>query len=282
MSGTVAELLERRRVLPGEWLDTYHAPAIASASRPGRYVHLRTPARWTVPLLRPFPVSGYDRAHGQLTLHVRRPVPGSDWLERLRPGDRMELIGPLGRGFEVDDRSRHLLLVADGSGMPSVRALADEAIETGRQVVVLLGAPSAASVYPSSLIPEEAEYLVATEDGSLGQHGPVTDLVTEYEAWADQCFASGPVDMLRRLAVQARGRDARLGVARLGRRRRGRGRAVVPSRRQAWLQVLVEQEIGCALGTCLGCVVHGAGGPVRVCREGPAFAIHELGWGEPA
>jgi dihydroorotate dehydrogenase electron transfer subunit len=269
-------------VLPGEWLDTYLAPAVASAARPGRYVHVRTPARGTVPLRRPFPVSAYDPARGRLTLHVRSSSAGADWLERLHPGDRAELSGPLGRGFEVDERSRHLLLVAAGDGMPAVRALADDALASGRRVVVLLGATSAASVYPSSLIPDEAEYVVATDDGSLGHHGSVTELVDGYEAWADQCFAAGPLPMLQALALRARGRDGRLGVARLGPRRRPRSAPPTLARRRAWLQVHIEHDVGCALGTCLGCVVEGADGPVRVCREGPAFAAHELDWGEPA
>jgi len=57
---------------------------------------------------------------------------------------------------------------------------------------VLFGAQSASHVYPSSLLPDEVEYVVATDDGSLGHHGFVTELVTEYEAWADQAFACGP------------------------------------------------------------------------------------------
>ena len=51
------------------------------------------------------------------------------------------------------------------------------------------------------------------------------------------------------------------------------------ARRKAFLQVVLGQDVGCAAGTCLGCVVEGAGGPVRVCREGPVFAAAELDWG---
>ena len=147
---------------------------------------------------------------------------GTDWFTRLRPGDAIDLLGPLGRPFEVDPRSRHLLLVAGGLGMAGVRMLADEAIRDGRQVTLLFGAASAREVYPSSLLPDEVEYVVATDDGSLGHHGFVTELVPDYEAWADQAFACGPAPMLAALARLAAGRRDRLGVAKLGRKRGGR------------------------------------------------------------
>jgi hypothetical protein len=105
----------------------------------------------------------------------------------------------------------------------------------------------------------------------------VTELLLRYEAWADQCFAAGAWSLLERLAALARGRDARLGVARLGRRPGRRGSAVV-TRRTSWLQVALPHEVGCALGVCLGCVVDGADGPLRVCREGPAFSADDLAW----
>ena len=135
---------------------------------------------------------------------------------------RVDMLGPLGRPFEVDPRSRHLLLIAGGLGIAGVRMLADEAIRDGRQVTLLFGGASAREVYPSSLLPDEVEYIVATDDGSLGHAGFVTELVPTYEAWADQAFACGPAGMLRALSALAVGRRERLGVAKLGRKRGAR------------------------------------------------------------
>jgi len=166
--------------------------------------------------------------------------------------------------------------------MAGVRMLADEAIRDGRQVTLLFGAASAREVYPSSLLPDEVEYVVATDDGSLGHHGFVTELVPEYEAWADQAFACGPAPMLAALARLAETRRGRMGVATLG-RKRGGGKSDPPgstaARRKAFLQVSMEQNMGCAVGACLGCVVMSVTGtPQRVCREGPVFASDELRW----
>lgn len=275
-----AELVESREILSGQYLQSYLAPDLALSSRAGQFVHVRTPDYSGLVLRRPFSVNTVNRAEGLITIHFRITGKGSEWIARSRPGEHLEMLGPLGRPFEVDPKSRYLLLVAGGLGIAGVRLLADEGIEEGRRVVLLFGAARAAEVYPSALLPAEVEYVVATDDGSLGHRGFVTELVPEYEAWADQAFACGPFPMLRAMARLAAGRDQRLGVARLGGKRRGRPPTGGTSlaRRRSFLQVSMEQHMGCAVGACLGCVVWGTSGPVRVCREGPVFAAGEIAW----
>ncbi len=277
-----AELVDSREILPRQWLQAYHAPSLATGSRAGQFVHVRPGDDSGLILRRPFSFNTVDPATGIVTIHFRTIGKGTDWFTRLRPGDTVDMLGPLGRPFEVNPRSHHLLLIAGGLGIAGVRMLADEAIRAGRQVVLLFGAATAADVYPSNLLPDEVEYLVATEDGSLGHRGRVTELMPAYEAWADQAFACGPAPMLAALAKLAAGRRERLGVAVLG-RKRGAGRQDPPgtpgARRKAFLQVSMEQRMGCAVGACLGCVVMGVTGqPQRVCREGPVFAAEELDW----
>jgi dihydroorotate dehydrogenase electron transfer subunit len=276
------ELVDSREILPGQWLQSYHAPELAVGSRAGQFVHVRTGDRSGLVLRRPFSINTADALSGVITIHFRTIGRGTEWFTRLRPGDGVDMLGPLGRPFEVDPRSRHLLLIAGGLGMAGVRSLADEALRDGRQVTLLFGAASARDVYPSSLLPDEVEYVIATDDGSVGHRGFVTELVPEYEAWADQAFACGPAPMLAALARLAEGRRQRLGVARLG-RKRGAGKIDPPgstaARRKAFLQVSMEQNMGCAVGACLGCVVMGTNGqPQRVCREGPVFASDEVAW----
>jgi len=243
----------------------------------GQFAHVLAP-RTTGLLLPAVPVAGFDRTAGTIRFLLGRDGPAAA-LAGLQPDGEAELDGPLGLGFAIDSRSRYLLVVADVDGFGRARSVVDEAVASGRQVTVLLGAPTVANVLPSSLLPDEVEYVVATSDGSLGHRGAVAELVPEYEAWADQCFAAGAPQLLTRMAALARGRDARMGVARLGRRR---GRRPDPggtdARRKSWLQVALPHEAGCVLGVCAGCVAEGSGGPVRVCREGPVFATAELRW----
>jgi dihydroorotate dehydrogenase electron transfer subunit len=255
---------------------------LATGSRAGQFIHVRPGDLSGMVLRRPFSFNTTDATTGIVTIHFRVIGKGTDYFTRLRPGDSIDMLGPLGRPFEVDPRSQNLLLIAGGLGIAGVRMLADEAIRDGRRVVLLFGAASVRDVYPSSLLPDEVEYIVATDDGSLGHHGYVTDLIPEYETWADQAFACGPAGMLRVLAGLAAGRQGRLGVAKLG-RKRGGAKADPPgspgARRKAFLQVSMEQNMGCAVGACLGCVVKATNGPpLRVCREGPVFASDELDW----
>jgi dihydroorotate dehydrogenase electron transfer subunit len=276
------ELVDSREILPGQWLQSFLAPELAVGSRAGQFVHVRTGDLSGLVLRRPFSINTADPVSGVITIHFRTIGRGTEWFTRLRPGDPVDMLGPLGRPFEVDPRSSHLLLIAGGLGMAGVRSLADEALRDGRQVTLLFGAASARDVYPSSLLPDEVEYVIATDDGSVGHHGFVTELVPDYEAWADQAFACGPAPMLAALAKLAEGRRGRLGVATLG-RKRGGGKVDPPgstaARRKAFLQVSMEQNMGCAVGACLGCVILGTNGaPQRVCREGPVFAADEVAW----
>ncbi|MEO5940720.1 MAG: dihydroorotate dehydrogenase electron transfer subunit [Candidatus Limnocylindrales bacterium] len=276
------ELLDSREILPGQWLQSFLAPELAIGARAGQFVHARTGDLSGLVLRRPFSINTADPATGVITIHFRTIGRGTEWFTHLRPGDAVDMLGPLGRPFEVDPRSRHLLLIAGGLGMAGIRSLADEALRDGRQVTVLFGAASARDVYPSSLLPDEVEYVIATDDGSVGYRGFVTELVPAYEAWADQAFACGPAPMLAALARLAAGRRERLGVAKLG-RKRGAGKpdpvGSPAARRKAFLQVSMEQNMGCAVGACLGCVIMGTNGqPQRVCREGPVFAAEEVAW----
>ena len=267
-----AELIESREILPGQWLQTYRAPWIAAAARSGQYVHLQLPV-YPPPVMRqPHAINTYDRVHGTVSIHFLEMNDATSTLAQLRPGQLLDMTGPLGRPFEVDQRTRHVLLIASETSIAGIRALADEGIAANRQVTLAYGARTPATVYPSSLLPDEVEYVVATADGSFGQRGAVTDLLPQLEAWADQAFASGPYETITALAQLASGRRTRLGVAALGSRRSRQ------ARRRAWLQVALEQNIGCAVGTCLGCVIMGVAGPKRVCREGPVFASDEIAW----
>jgi dihydroorotate dehydrogenase electron transfer subunit len=284
-AGLPAELLDTTEILPGRFLQRFGTADIVGTARAGQYVHLLEAPPFGLPRRRPLPLAAVDRAAGSISLPVPSGPPGA-WQARLRPGDQVLLDGPLGRPFEVDPRARHVLLVGEGDHVAPLLALAVECLAAGRRVALLIGAERAAGVFPSRLLPDEVEYAVATLDGSLGQAGDVLGLVPAYEAWADQAFAAGSWRVLRRLVALARGRDGRLGVARLGRKAGRSGPPAGPrpgsvaARRKSWLQIALPPAMGCALGTCLGCVVPGSAGPTRPCREGPCFAVDEIDWGE--
>ena len=136
-----SELVESREILPGQWLQSFHAPELATGSRAGQFVHVRTGDYSGLVLRRPFSINTADvgdRASSRSTSGRSGAAPNGS--PGSGPATRSTCSGRSGRPFEVDPRSRHLLLIAGGLGMAGVRYLADEAIRDGRQVTLLFGA----------------------------------------------------------------------------------------------------------------------------------------------
>ena len=89
-----AELVESREILPRQWLQSYHAPSLAIGSRAGQFVHVRPGDFSGLILRRPFSYNTVDSAAGTLTIHFRTIGRGTEWFTHLRPGDRVEMLGP--------------------------------------------------------------------------------------------------------------------------------------------------------------------------------------------
>jgi dihydroorotate dehydrogenase electron transfer subunit len=179
---------------------------------------------------------------------------GTEWLAERKPEETLDLLGPLGNGFRVDEDAGDLLLVAGGIGIAPLVALADWAAWDGRSVTLLMGCAAATSVYPRDLLPHGIRVVVSTEDCSLGEGGMVTDLLPTFAPHADRVFACGPLPMYRRMAEM---RDV------LG------GRPT---------QVLLETLLGCGVGACLGCSIETVHGRRLVCKDGPVFDLDEIVW----
>jgi dihydroorotate dehydrogenase electron transfer subunit len=143
--------------------------------------------------------------------------------------------------------------MAGGIGVAPLIFLAENAFNTGHRVTLLIGAQSASSLYPRSLLPARSELVITTEDGSEGRRGIVTDVVDELVEQADQVFACGPVSMYRSMA--AKECFARKPV-----------------------QISLEMMMACGLGACYGCVARTRRGPRQVCHDGPVFELGEIMW----
>lgn len=174
---------------------------------------------------------------------------GTKWLAQRKRGDIIDLLGPLGNGFEI--KSRDLLLVAGGIGIAPLVALAERGLAEGSQVTLLLGVPTKAQLYPSHLLPAEVKPFSSTEDGSAGRKGLVTDLLADFAAEAGQIFACGPLSMYNVMASQ----DALQGKS---------------------VQVSMEVRMGCGFGACYGCALETKRGLRLVCKDGPIFELGEL------
>jgi len=246
------------------------APEIAVQARAGQFTSVRAGTAFDPPLRRPLSFNRIDRQSREIELIVKPSEPGGAWLAGRRPGDRLDLLGPLGSSFVVHRSTRNLLLVAGGTGIAPLRVLAEQEAAR-RNVTLLMGGRSVAHLWPSDRLPASVEYVTTTEDGSFGIAGRVTDALGPLLAWADQVCACGPWSMLAALG------DLREEAERASAAYPGRA-ALLEA------QIAVEQRIGCAMGVCRACVVATAQGNARVCREGPVFGLGDIAFagGEPA
>jgi len=248
-----AQVVDNEQIMPATHVLTLQDARAARSAAPGQFLHIRC-GDDNDPLVRR-PMSIYRTEDDTLQLMIRNVGEGSSRLVRAEPGDQLDCLGPLGHGFRLDQRATNLLMVGGGYGVAPLVGLAERAIAKGMTVAVAVGASTSDLVFPTRLLPPEVEYLVATDDGTAGHAGYVTDLVPSRLEWADVVYACGPLAMMSALSRIMRERAPR---------KRG--------------QVAMEERMGCAMGVCLGCCVETNRGPERVCTEGPVFDIHRIIW----
>lgn len=252
------EVIGIEPVMGDSVLVTTTAPdGLAGRVRPGRFFDIlcRVEGSYDPLLRRPFSVFRVDPREERMVFLVRPYGRASAWLAERPIGATLDLLGPLGKPYEIAPRSRNLLMVAGGVGVAPLVMLADDAIERGLNVTFLMGAMSADGLLSTSLLPSAVEFVAATEDGSRGHRGYVTDLVPQFVHWADQICACGPEPMYRSL------RDAAAPL-RLG------GRPPI--------QISMERDMACGVGACLGCVVETRRGMQTSCVQGPVFDLDEV------
>ncbi len=241
---------------------TVHLPHLAAMARPGEFAQLRAWAGVEPLLRRPFSVAWTE---GETCGFVLEAVGlGTRLLVALRPGDPLQALGPLGNGFHIDPVPRRALIVSGGLGCAPFPHLVRALRRAGcPEVVVLSGAASAGRLYPADRFArgETAVWVVeATDDGSRGHRGFVTEMVAEHCDETTAVFACGPNPMLAALAACLRALPR-------------------PPRRA---EVSLEAPMGCGFGTCLGCALPLAGDHGTVwglcCRQGPVMEVAEVDW----
>jgi dihydroorotate dehydrogenase electron transfer subunit len=215
----------------------------------------RTSVERTDPLLpRPMAVYRARTVDGGAELEIlyRRVGRGTRLLAETRPGQALRVVGPLGRAFPLPAPGERAVLVAGGTGIASVYELA---ARSAPAATVLLGARTASDLMGQrDFAALGVELRLATEDGSHGTRGLVTDLLESALAGPARVYACGPKPMLEAVA--------RIAAA--------RGRPCVVS---------LENRMACGFGVCLGCAAPlAAGGYALVCRDGPAFDAAAIAW----
>ena len=221
---------------------------------PGQFVEVRVDGSPSTFLRRPISINFVDRDRNELWLLVAAIGDGTRRLQRLRKGDTLNCVLPLGNGFSLPtDAGRKVLLVGGGVGVAPLLYFGQKIKEMGGRPTFLLGARTAADLLELDLFKAVGRVFVTTEDASLGERGFVTNHSLLAAERFDQISTCGPKPMMVAVAryAKAEGIDC---------------------------EVSLENKMACGVGACLCCVEKTTGGNVCVCKEGPVLNINKLSW----
>lgn len=260
--------------------DTYRmgisCKGIGRRSEPGQFAMIRINCHSDPLLCRPFAIhrSSLSQSKGEgIEILYQVVGKGTRILSHLSKGDRIDGFGPLGRGFRIDPGKKRSIVVAGGIGIASLVCLVEGLSDKGRMEkgIVLMGAKTRESLLCVDVIRAfDWQLKIATEDGSAGHKGLVSDLLSREIAIQGSeeitIHSCGPIGMLMEVARIA----SEAGIT---------------------CQVSLESQMACGTGACLGCVIRGSrtrskelsqGSSkkiyLRTCTEGPVFDASEIAW----
>lgn len=244
-------------------------PACFQESLPGQFVMLRIPERNFPFLGRPFSIYSLYTSRNDTVIEILYRIAGrgTDLFSRMKKGEGMNVLGPLGHAFDVSAERKHIIIVAGGVGVAPLSFLAEHYGRLSHSDTVkiscYLGAKSSNALVGLERLEQLcSEVKISTDDGSAGYHGFITDF---FERDLMPCsseevfiYACGPHQMMKALAR-------------------------ILERHPCQCQVSVEEKMACGIGTCLGCTVVTKAESsqkkfVRVCKEGPVFDIKTIDW----
>jgi dihydroorotate dehydrogenase electron transfer subunit len=237
----------------------------AAVVKPGQFFQIAVAAPHTL-LRRPYSAAWTEPASGRIGFIFNVVGSGSAWLANRHEGHELDLIGPLGRGFDLDGDGP-AICIAGGLGVAVFPGVVQALVARGRTVTMLLGARNASQLLAAERF-AGAAVRVSTDDGSAGHRGSVIDLLggdmsTPHpdpppQVGRADVLVCGPTPMLRALANRAERLELPLSS----------------------IQVAMETPMGCGVGTCLGCAApRRHGGYLLTCHDGPCVRADLLDWG---
>lgn len=235
---------------------TLSGAMVNEMNEPGQFVHVKVSNGLDPMLRRPISISSINKEEDKFTIIYRKQGRGTSLLAEKRPGEMVDILGPLGNGFpvEVVAPKETAILVGGGIGVPPLYELAKQLVNKGVKVISILGFQDESAVFYESKFSELGETYIATVDGSYGTKGFVTDVITGKRLNGDILYSCGPTPMLR--ALEAGSYAPRVYLS-------------------------LEERMGCGIGACFACVCHVKDDPnghayKKVCSDGPVFRVGEV------
>ena len=236
------------------WIQTEN---IGKEAKPGQFVSLYSKDGSKL-LPRPISLCEIDRENSRLRLvyRVTGAKTGTEEFSRLKAGDTIPVIGPLGNGFPVEKaEGKRAFLMGGGIGVPPILELAKQMQCEKKQIVV---GYRNAKTFLKEEFEAAGELYISTEDGSVGTKGNVMDAIREQKLKADIIYACGPTPMLRAIKQYAEGNGIECYIS-------------------------LEERMACGIGACLACVckskekdAHSNVNNKRICKDGPVFLSTEV------
>ncbi len=224
--------------------------------RPGQFVEIRVQGTDKALLRRPISIHDFDPEGRTMSLLIHIVGRGTECLSSVREGDKLDVVYPLGNGFDLEKAGKRPLLVGGGVGVAPLFLLAKELIKSGAEPVFLLGAKSEKGLIKLSEYEKICRVDIATEDGSCGVKGFVTDhhdLSAEGLRVFTSVLQCGPTPMMKAVASKAKAAGVECYAS-------------------------LENMMACGFGVCLCCVTDTVEGMRRVCADGPVFNVNDLKW----
>lgn len=238
--------IEHTRRLTSDTYEIALSGDTSAITAPGQFVNIALPGKF---LRRPISVACWSK--DTLLLIVRVAGEGTRELVRSVSGMELDTLSGLGNGFDLENCPESPILIGGGVGAAPLFGLAGKLLERGVTPTVALGFRTAKDAfYLEEFAALGCRLFIATEDGSLGTKGFVTDLVRAAPECAS-AFVCGPTPMLK--AVWA-----------------------LPGLKSG--QYSFEARMACGFGACVGCTIETTSGPRRVCKDGPVFRKEEIAW----
>lgn len=239
--------LEHTRQLTADTYELVLSGDTSAITAPGQFVNIELPGKF---LRRPISICNWS-SEGALMLLVKVVGDGTKQLVRCVPGTELDVLSGLGNGFDLTLAGQHPILLGGGIGIAPLYGLAQRMLQAGMTPTVGLGFRSQADAfYLEEFGALGCRLMVATEDGSLGTKGFVTDIARNVPE-CDYVLCCGPLPMLK--AVHA-----------------------LPQLTGG--QFSFEARMGCGFGACVGCSVPTVQGTKRVCKDGPILYKEEIVW----
>lgn len=247
----LCELVKKQKLTETVYDFTVLCPEMARNAKPGQFLHILCGGE--AYLRRP--ISICDVTEGKyLRFIFEIRGEGTDALAKCETGEKLDILGPLGNGFDVHPEDNEaILLVGGGIGIFPLLNLAKKL--NGKATVLLGFRNRNAVIMADEFAAVSRNVFLATDDGSCGYHGFVTDILKNIlnSNGVSRIYTCGPTPMMKLVAEIAKQKE-------------------IP------VQVSLEERMGCGVGACVTCTCTVAGKRKRVCKDGPVFDGAEVEW----